>query len=177
MRLSRPPALLVAGLLLSGVVSCSTTIDGTGTLAADVTTGAPAPSGTGEPTSEPTSDAPTPTPEPTTPDPTPTTNPIVVKQKLLCVLERGAISSVNSQFNKQADRAAQIRILRSGVNTIQGHINRSGLPASDGIRRSGTSVLAQLRRLVTDATGGNSPSTAPYNKATQNFQKACNSIS
>lgn len=174
MRLSRPPALLVAGTLLCGLVACSTTIDGTGTLAADVTTGAPAPTSTAAPTSDPTTSSP-PTVEPTTP--APTTNPVTVKQKLLCVLERGAITSINSQFNKQNDRDAQIRILRNGVSTIRGHISRSGLPASDGIRRSGQSVLDQLVRLETDATGGNSPSTAPYNKATQNFQKACNSLS
>lgn len=174
MRLSRLPAVLVAGVLISGVVACSTTIDGSGTLAADAPTGTPAATSMPDPTADPTSSAPAATPEPTTP--APTTNPLVVKRKLLCVLERGAIASVNSQFNKQKDRDAQIRILRTGVTTIKGHISRSGLPAGDGIRRAGQSVLDQLQRLVTAASGGASPSTAPYNKATQGFQKACNAV-
>lgn len=179
MRLSRLPAALLAGALLTGIVSCATTVEGTGTIAADVATGGP--SGTGTPG---TPGTPTPSPEGTTaspapPPPTasPTTNPIVVKRRLLCVLERAAIAGVNSQFNKQKNRDAQIRVLRSGATTIRGHIRRSGLPGNDRIRRTGQSVLNQLDRLVAEASVGRSPSTTPYNKATQTFQTACNSVS
>lgn len=175
MHLSRLPAVLIAGVLLGSTVSCATTIEGTGALAADVATGSPTPSAGGDP--EPTSSAPEPTADPTTPAPTPTTNPVVVKERLLCVLVRASIASINSQFNKEKERSAQITVLRNGANTVKGHINRAGLPTSDGIRRSAVAVLDQLRRLVTDASGGASPSTAPYNKATQNFQKACSSVS
>lgn len=174
MRLSRLPAALVAGALLTGIVSCAATVEGTGTLAADVATGAPSGSGTpGAPTPEPT--AATPTPEPTTASPT--ADPVQVKRRLLCVLERAAIASVNSQFNKQKNRDAQIRVLKTGATTIRGHIRRSGLPATDRIRRSGQSVLNQLDRLVAEASVGRSPSTTPYNKATQTFQTNCNSVS
>ena len=41
MRLTRPPAALVSALLLAGVASCATTIQGSGTIASDVVTGAP----------------------------------------------------------------------------------------------------------------------------------------
>lgn len=174
MRLSRLPAVLVAAALLTGIVSCAATVEGTGTVAADVVTRGPSaapPSGTG--TADPTTAAPTPTPAP----PTSTTDPVVVKRRLLCVLERAAISTVNSQFNNQKDRAAQIRVLRTGATTIRGHISRSGLPATDAIRRAGQAVLDQLDRLVAEAGKGRSPSTQPYNKATQAFQTGCNSVS
>lgn len=171
MRLSRLPAALVAGALLTGVVSCAATIDGTGTLAADAVTGSGTPTATASPTADPTTASPTPAPT------TPTTNPVVTKQRLLCVLERASITTINSQFNKAKERDAQIRVLRSGATTIRGHLVRSGLPETDGVRRAGTGVLDQLKRLVTDATGGNSPSTQPYNVATQKFQTACNKVS
>lgn len=173
MRLSRLPAALVAGALLTGIVSCATTIDGTGTLAADAATGAGTPTVTASPTVDPTTASPTPAPTTATP----TTNPVVTKQRLLCVLERASITSINSQFNKAKERDAQIRVLRGGASTIRGHLVRSGLPEADGVRRAGTGVLDQLKRLVTDATGGNSPTTQPYNVATQKFQTVCNKVS
>jgi hypothetical protein len=174
MRLSRLPVLL-AGAALLGVVSCATTIEGTGSIAAGVVT--PGPSGSSAPTGDPTSTgAPTETADPTTSVPTPTTNPAAVKQRLLCVLEQATIVSINSQFNKTKDRAAQIAVLRTGASTIRGHLSRSGLPATDKVRRPGQSVVDQLDRLVTNASGGGSPSTAPYNLATRNFQKACSAV-
>lgn len=176
MRLSHLPAALVAGALLTGIVSCATTIDGTGTVASDVVAGGPTATGTGstpEPTTAPTSASPT--PEPTTPSPT--TDPLQVKRRLLCVLERAAITTVNSQFNKSKDRSAQLKVLRTGSTTIQGHITRSGLPPKDTVRRMGQGVLNELNRLVTGATQGNSPSTKPYNTATQTFQTACSGLS
>lgn len=175
MRLSRLPAALAAGALFAGLVSCSATVEGTGTLASDVVVGTPTPSPTAtsdSPTPDPTTASPT--PEPTTP--APTTNPLVVKQRLLCVLERAAIATVNSQFNKSKNRDTQIGVLRTGANSIRGHVNRSGLPKTDGVRRTGQAVLDQLLRLIADASQGNSPSTQPYNLATQKFQTVCNSV-
>ncbi len=178
MRLSRLPAGLVAAVLMAGLASCSTTIEGSGTIASDVVTGGPTPTGTaddpsGSPTPDPTSDSPT--PDPTTASPTP--SPVRTRELALCVLERAAIANVNTRFNASKERSGQIKILRAGATTIRGHLSRSGLPATDSIRRSGQGVLDQLSRLATDAAGGNSPSTRPYNAATEGFQKACNSIS
>jgi hypothetical protein len=168
MRLIRLPAMLVGAALLVGSASCATAIEGSGTLASDVVTGSPTPTATsGDPTEEPTT-------EPTVP--TPTTNPVTTRERALCVLERAAISTTNRQFNKSKERDAQVQILRTGAKTISGQISRSGLPGTDGIRRSGQGVLDQLNRLVTAANGGKSPSTNAYNAATQKFQTACNSI-
>jgi hypothetical protein len=178
MRLTRLPAALVAAVLLAGVASCATTIDGTGTIASDVVTGAPTPTAGSDPTGDPTHD---PTPDPTTasptPDATPTTSAVVVQERALCVLERAAIATLNNSFNNSKERSAQIRIMRAGATTIRGQISRSGLPGTDGIRRAGQGVLDQLNRLVVAAAGGDSPSTNAYNVATQKFQKACNSVS
>jgi|1186.fasta_scaffold572232_2 hypothetical protein len=178
MRLTRLPAALVAAVLLAGIASCATTIDGTGTIASDVVTGAPTPPASSDPSDDPTRD---PTPDATTasptPAPTPTTNAVVVQERALCVLERGAIATINTSFNRSKERTTQIQILRTGATTIRGQISRSGLPGGDGIRRAGQGVLDQLNRLVSDAAGGNSPSTNAYNMATQKFQKACNSVS
>jgi hypothetical protein len=175
MRLSRLPAVLVAGALLSGIVSCAATVEGTGTLASDVVvTGAP----TGSPGTSGSAPQPTtasPTPAPTTPRPT--IDPVTTKRRLLCVLERAAIATINSQFNKSKNRDAQIRVLRTGSTTIRGHIERSGLPAADGVRQTGQSVLNQLNQLVKNATAGQTPSTRPYNVATQTFQRVCNTVS
>lgn len=172
MRLSRLPAVLVAGALLTGIVSCAATVEGSGTLASDVVvTGAP----TGSPA--PSTSAPPPTTASPTPAPTPTTNPVVAKRRLLCVLERAAIASINSQFNKQKDRAAQIRVLQKGTTTIRGHILRAELPTNDRVRKSGEGVLYHLKKLVSTANAGQTPSTGPYNVATQDFQKVCNSVS
>ena len=176
MRLSRLPAVLVAAVLMAGTASCATTVEGSGTIASDVVTGGPTPTGgSGAPSADPTSDSSTPTPDPTTASPT--ADPVRTRELALCVLERAAIASINSQFNKSKDRSGQIKILKGGVTTIKGHITRSSLPATDRIRRSGQGVLDQLSKLATAASGGSSPSTAPYNTATQGFQKACNAIS
>jgi hypothetical protein len=174
MRLSRLPAVLVAAVLMAGVASCATTVEGSGTIASDVVSGGPTPSGSSSGGSDP-SGSDSPTPDPTTASPTP--DPVKVQELALCVLERAAITNINSQFNKSKDRNGQIRVLKSGVTTIKGHISRSSLPATDRIRRSGQGVLDQLSKLATAASGGSSPSTAPYNQATQQFQKACNAIS
>jgi hypothetical protein len=172
MPLSRLPAALVAGALLAGIVSCAATVEGTGTLASDVVTGGPGAT-SGGPTPEPT--AASPTPEPTTPSPT--TDPVVAKQRLLCVLERAAISTANTQFNKSKDRDQQIRVLRAGASTMRAHVKRSGLPGADPVRRTGQGVVDQLDKLIKGAASGGSPSTQPYNAATQKFQAACGKVS
>lgn len=177
MRLSRLPAVLVAAVLTAGVASCATSVDGSGTIASDVVTGGPTPTSTDSSSADPSESAASESP---TPDPTsasPTVDPVKTREVALCVLERAAITSINSQFNASKNRSGQIKILKSGVTTIKGHITRSSLPASDTIRSTGQGVLDQLNKLATAASGGNSPSTTPYNAATQKFQKACNSIS
>lgn len=179
MRLSRLPAVLVATVLMAGIASCASTIEGSGTIAAGVVTGSPTSTATSDdnpstsPTPDPTSDSPT--PDPTTA--APTANPVRTRELALCVLERASIATINSQFNASKDRSGQVKILKSGVTTIKGHLSRSALPGTDGIRRAGQSVLDQLSKLATAASAGGSPSTAPYNAATGQFQKACNGIS
>jgi hypothetical protein len=174
-RMSRLPAGLVAAVLMAGIASCSTTVAGSGTIASDVVTGGPTVT-PGDPSGSATTDpSGSPTPDPTTASPTP--DPVKTRELALCVLERAAIANVNTRFNASKDRSGQIKILRDGTTTVRGHLSRSGLPTTDSIRRSGQAVLDQLSRLATAAAAGSSPSTSPYNKATQQFQKACNSIS
>jgi len=175
MRVSALPVLLTAALLAAGA-GCATTIEGTGTIAEGVVTGAP----TGAPTESPTGSG---TPEPTgssdpttTTAPSPTADPVLIRQRLLCVLERASITSINSQFNKTKNRDTQIRVLRTGATTITGHLQRSQLPAGDKIRKPGQAVVDQLNRLVRGASSGGNPSTDPYNKATRSFQTACNAL-
>lgn len=167
MRVSALPVLLAAALLAGA--GCATVVEGSGSIAEGVVTGAPTPSSEPDPTgsSDPTE---------TTPAPTPTTDPTAVRQRLLCVLERASITSINSQFNKSKNRDVQIRVLRTGATTIGGHLSRSGLPADDRIRKPGQGVLDQLNKLVRDASKGGTPSTAPYNTATQRFQQACGAL-
>jgi hypothetical protein len=101
---------------------------------------------------------------------------VLVRRRLLCVLERASITSINEQFNKSKNREVQVRVLRTGATTIGGHLRRSGLPADDRIRQPGQGVLDQLNKLVRAAGAGGSPSTTPYNQATQRFQQACNAL-
>ncbi|MFL6128608.1 MAG: hypothetical protein ACJ73E_06040 [Mycobacteriales bacterium] len=180
MRVSALPVLLVAAALLAG--GCSRAIEGNGSIAEGIVT--PAPTSPAEPGPDGSagpdrsagatqSAAPTGT---TAPAPTPTTDRTLVRERLLCVLERASITSINSEFNKSKNRDAQIRVLRTGAATISGHLSRSGLPAGDRIREPGQGVLDQLTKLVRDASGGGTPSTAPYNRATGRFQQACGAL-
>jgi hypothetical protein len=173
MRVLRLTAIVVvAAAVGAGAAGCSQTIAGTGTLAEGASVGTPSPSGsaTSEPTpSETASSSPTPAP-------TPTTDPVTVKRRALCVLERAAITSINSNFNKAKTRDAQVTVLRRGSTTITGYLRRSGLPGTDRIYAFGKAVLSQLNNLVRIADAGGSPSTTPYNTATTNFQKACSSV-
>src|SRR5918993_2251541 len=163
--------LLVAAAVGAGVVGCSRTVAGTGTLAEGVTTTSPSPSRSSSRSSSPSpTDSPGPTPSPTgssSPGSTPSTtaDPVTVRRRTLCVLERASIASINSQFNEAKSRDAQISVLRTGSTTITGHLKRSGLPGSDRIYAYGKAVQSQLNNLVRIAQAGGSPSTAPYNTA------------
>jgi hypothetical protein len=168
MRLTRLPAALVTAALLAGAASCATTIEGSGSIASDVVTGGPTPSGGsgGDPGGL---DDPTPTSSPTV-------NTVQVRERALCVLERAAITAINTSFNKSKQRSQQIQILKQGAATIAGQLSRSKLPADDPILRSGKAVQTQLAKLYSAANAGRNPSTKPYNDATGKFQQACNSI-
>jgi hypothetical protein len=171
MRVSALPVLLAAALLVCA--GCATVVEGNGSIAEGVVTGAPTSSPEPDQTesSDPTETTPTPTPTPT-----PTTDPTAVRERLLCVLERASITNINSEFNKSKNREVQLRVLRTGATTIGGHLSRSGLPADDKIRKPGQGVLDQLNKLVRDASRGLTPSTTPYNTATQRFQQACGAL-
>src|SRR5215213_8390510 len=168
MRVSALPVLLAAALLAGA--GCATTVEGNGSIAEGVVTGAPTsstdPDSGGSPDPTGSSD-----PTGTSAAPRPTTDPDLVQQRLLCVLERASIISINSQFNKTKNRDVQIRVLRTGATTISGQLSRSGLPAGDKIRKAGQGVLDQLNKLVRAASSGGAPSTTPYNTATQRFQQ------
>jgi hypothetical protein len=172
MRLTRLPAALISALLLAGVASCATTVQGSGTIAPDVVTGGPTPDGSADP------GAPSDPGESGTPTPTPssTANAVQVRERALCVLERAAITGINTSFNKSKQRSQQVQILKQGAATINGQLARSGLPADDTILRAGKAVQTQLASLFAAASAGKSPSTKPYNDATGKFQQACNSI-
>ncbi len=112
-------AILVGG----GAVACATTVEGNGSIAAGVVTSSPtpSPSDTGPSSDSPSpTDSATPTETSSSPTPSPSTNPVVVRQRVLCVLEQASITSINNQFNKTKDRAAQVRVLGTGVTTIKG---------------------------------------------------------
>lgn len=167
MRVSALPVLVAAAALACG---CAASVEGHGTIADGVVTGEPTPS------SEPSDPSGSPGPEETSPAATPTTDPTLVRERLLCVLGRASIVSINTQFNKSKDRDVQVKVLRTGATTISGHLSRSGLPADDRIRKPGQGVLDQLTKLVRAASDGGTPSTAPYNRATQRFQQACDTL-
>lgn len=176
MRLTRLPAALVSALLLAGVASCATTIQGSGTIASDVVTGAPTPGGSADSSG---SAAPSGSADPGDsgqPTPSSTANAVQVRERALCVLERTAITGINTSFNKSKRRSQQVQILKQGAATINGQLSKSGLPADDAILRAGKAVQTQLAKLSAAASGGKSPSTTPYNDATRKFQQACNSI-
>jgi hypothetical protein len=176
MRVLRLPALLLVAVAVgagAGVVGCSQKVAGTGTLAVGMASDGRSPSGS--------TDSPSPGPSGTesgspTPTPSPTPDPVTARRRVLCVLERASITSVNSQFNKAKTRDAQISVLRKGSTTITGHLRGSKLPTSDRIYAYGKAVLSQLNNLIRVARVGGSPSTTPYNAATTNLQKACGTL-
>ena len=172
MRLTRLPAALISALLLAGVASCATTIQGSGTIDPGVVNGGSTPDGSADPssTSDPGESA------GSTPTPSPTVSAVQIRERALCVLERAAITGINTSFNKSKQRSQQVQILKQGAATIDGQLSRSGLPADDTILRAGKAVQTQLASLHAAASAGKSPSTKPYNDATGKFQQACNSI-
>jgi hypothetical protein len=180
MRLTRLPAALAAAALMAGMAACATTITGSGSIAADVVTNGPTASAdAGDPgdSTDPNggddqggSGSPTPSAA------SPTVKSVQVRERALCVLERAAITTVNTTFNKSKQRSQQVQILKQGAATIASQLSRSGLPASDTVLRAGKGVQTQLSKLSAAASAGQSPSTGPYNTATQNFQKVCNAI-
>ena len=87
------------------------------------------------------------------------------------MLERTAITGINTSFNKSKQRSQQVQILKQGAATISGQLSRSGLPADDTILRAGKAVQIQLAKLFAAASGGKSPSTTPYNDATESSSK------
>ncbi len=175
MRLTRLPAALISALLLAGVASCATTIQGSGTIDPGVVNGGSTPDGSADPgsSSDPGESAGS---TPTTPTPSPTVSAVQIRERALCVLERAAITGINTSFNKSKQRGQQVQILKQGAATIGGQLSRSGLPADDTILRAGKAVQAQLASLHAAASAGKNPSTKPYNEATAKFQRACNSI-
>ena len=156
--------------MLAAAASCATTIEGSGTAAPDLGTLGPAPSadpsGSGDPSGS----------DDSSPTPSPTVAAVQIRERALCVLERAAITGINTSFNKSKQRSQQIQILKQGAATIGSQLSRSGLPANDGILRAGKAVQGELTKLYAAANGGKSPSTKPYNEATSKFQQACNSI-
>jgi cytoskeletal protein RodZ len=161
---------VVTGLLGLGAAACVSVVGGQATLAADATKPTATASGTDTPTASPTVD-----PSPTDP-PSPTVDPVKTKEQVTCVLIQATVKTTNDKFNAAKSRDAQIGILRSGVNGVQGGLSRSGLPRNDRIFILGNGILTELRRLVTSANRGASPSTTPYNNATNKFRTACLSL-
>jgi hypothetical protein len=172
MRVIRVVSLAAAaGLLGSTAVACVSTVSGRATLAADAQ-----PSGPAGPTDSPTGTA-TPTDDPSPTDtPTPTVDPVKTKEQVTCVLIQATVKTTNDKFNAAKTREAQIGILRGGVNGVQGGLSRSGLARNDRIYVLGGGILNELRKLVTNANRGASPSTTPYNNATNKFRTACLSL-
>lgn len=171
MRALRLAVLVVVAIAVGGgVTACSQAVSGTGTLAADATTGAPTPTGTTEPSPTETS---SPTPSPT---PSPTADPTKVRQLALCVRERATITTTNSQFNKAKSRDGQIAALRTGARSTLNNLRQSKLQTGDKVYRSARVIYDQLNRLIRSADNGSSPSTSPYNTATTAFSRACASI-
>jgi hypothetical protein len=181
MRALRLTAIVAVAIAVGGgAVACSRTVSGTGTLAAD------APTTTAGPTGSPTGTAdPSPTETSSSPTPSPTASPTPVsvdearkpRRLKLCVLERGAITSTNSNFNKAKTRDGQISALRNGSRTITTSLRGSKLPTNDRVYVYGKAVLDYLNTLIRGADAGGAPSTAPYNQATTRFQKVCSQIS
>jgi hypothetical protein len=177
MRLTRLPAAIVAAALMAGITACASTIEGSGSIAADVVTNGPTPSAdAGDPgdTTDPDDGDGDTSATPATPSPT--VNTVQVRERALCVLERAAITTINTSFNKSKQRTAQIQILKQGAATIGGQLARSGLPTSDTVQRAGKGVQTQLTKIYAAADSGKTPSTSPYNAAIKTFQKACNDI-
>jgi hypothetical protein len=160
-----------------GAAACVSTVTGTGTFAA----GGPTPTGTPAPTGQPTRGPSTdPSTDPSTPTtsqtPTPTVDPVKTKEQVTCVLVQASVKSTNDKFNAAKTRDQQVSILRSGRLTVKSNLDRSGLPRADRIYVGGVGIYNELTKLVQGAQSGSSPSTTPYNNATNRFRTACLSL-
>jgi hypothetical protein len=174
-------AVAAGGLTIIGVAACSSTVEGTGTLAEGVIT--PGPSGSEDPSGDPSessspseSESPTPTETTTSSIPTPTVDPTETRERLTCITVQSQIKSINDQFNGAANRAAQVGILNRGAKSVETTLKRAGLPRTDRIYVAGVNVLNQLKKLVTLANRGQNPSTGPYNVTTRAFSSICATI-
>jgi hypothetical protein len=161
--------LALLGLIGSGAVACSKTVDGRGAIAEGVVTPSASPTDSPTPTESPT-DTVSPTP---TESPTPSVDPVKTKERVTCVLVQATIKSTNDKFNQAKNRGAQIRVLQSAAITVDGTLNRSGLPKNDRIFVLGRAILLELRKIVQGAQRGGNPSTGPYNTLTTRFRTAC----
>jgi len=159
-------ALSLAG---SGTAACTTTVAGHGVLAEGVTT--PGPTDSGSPTDSPT-ESPTDSPSPTVP-PTPTVDPVKAKERVTCLLVQATIKTTNDKFNAAKRRNEQIRLLKSAAASIDGMLDRSGLPTSSKVLRLGRAIQAELSKIVSSAERGGNPSTTPYNALTTRFRSTC----
>ena len=162
---------VAAGVLGLGSAACVSTVAGRATAAPGLQTSA-APTGSGAPTG---SASPTDSPSPTDP-PTPTVDPVKTKEQVTCVLLQATVKSTNDKFNAAKTRETQISILSGGRNNVLTGLGRSGLPHNDRIYVAGAGIYTELRRLVANAQAGKSPSTTPYNNATNKFRTACLSL-
>ena len=114
MRLTRLPAALISALLLAGAASCATAIQGSGTIDPGVVNGGSTPGGSADPggSSAPGESA------ASTPTPSPTVSAVQIRERALCVLERAAITGINTSFNKSKQRSQQVQILKQGANSL-----------------------------------------------------------
>jgi hypothetical protein len=160
----------VAGTVGVGAVACVSTVSGQATLAADAT--GPTATSTDTPTVSPSpSDDPTPSDTPT-----PTVDPIKTKEQVTCVLLQATVKTTNDKFNSAKTRDAQITVLRGGASGLRAGLRASGLPHNDRIFVLGNAIFNELSKVVAGADRGASPSTAPYNNATNKFRTACLSL-
>jgi hypothetical protein len=173
MRVIRILSLAAAGLLGLGTAACVSTVTGRATIAADAGQQA-GPSGTPSTTDSPSASA-SEDPSPTD-SPTPTVDPVKVKEQVTCVLIQATVKTTNDKFNAAKTRETQITILGGGASGVLNGLRRSGLARNDRIFVLGSGIYNELRKLVSSAQHGSSPSTAPYNNATNKFRTACLSL-
>jgi hypothetical protein len=86
------------------------------------------------------------------------------------------VKSTNDKFNASKTRDTQLAILRTGRANVKSGLDKSGLPRTDRIYLAGLGIYNELTKLVGGAQNGSSPSTTPYNNATNRFRTACLSL-
>jgi hypothetical protein len=168
MRVRRLLAVITA-LSVAGTAACTTTVAGRGALADDVTAG---PTGSGSPTAGSPTASPADLPSPT-PSPAPTVDPVKAKERVTCLLVQATIKTTNDKFNAARKRNEQLRLLTAAATSIDRTLDRSGLPRSSKVLRLGRAIQGELRKIVSSAERGGSPSTGPYNTLTARFRTTC----